>query len=1244
MTQQNQLFNKSFLAQKIAEYKTTLQDSSAIFLKWHNDNQKEEALQTNFLNDIFGKVLGYEVDTGKEEFNLLTEYKTQKDGTKVDGVLGFITNGKKDIRVAIELKAKNTTNLDAVEKQAFEYRDKIQGIEWVITSNTNEIRLYSANAGGRLKYHSWTLLELASDDNKIKEFHFLLAKDRLFTKDKNKSFVHFLNSDDNGQSIENIFYSYYYDLRLKAWEAIYQANNKAHTYGKNFYLYKAQKLIDRIIFIRFCKEKGALDGDAVLEALNNKFIKGKYNRLKALFTAMNEGNTELGISKFNGGLFAEDKELDSLIVDDEIIDRLVDFYSHDFGSELDVNILGHIFEQSISDLETLTGDNQAKRKKDGVFYTPAYISDYLVHDTINLWVNDKRKALGIKPKPEVKPQDFIDEKEWIRLQSLGVLSVSRDEYLKQRAIEIAGYVEEQELSAVIYPTSKKHKELQEEKKQEAIKIKAWQAYADKLKSIKVLDPSCGSGAFLVKVFDYLQNEWKEVEKHIKTDYTYKDILKNNIYGVDLNPVSAGITKLSLWLKTAHYKEPLTSLDKNIKVGNSLIDNPDIAGYYSEFEGKVIQEAIERDIFNQEELDNLTKEGLKKSLAFNWQEEFESVFKPEGVILGYNDPKTQAKIGFDIILGNPPYVRQELFKDIKPFLQKAYPSVYNGAADLYCYFYEQATNLLKPQGYLGFITSNKWMRASYGQGLRDYLFTNAKIINFIDLGGQKVFDNASVDCNMIVYQKKPSIKHLVSKGNVDNVNNKDNIDNINNLDSVSNAGNLYNINSIGNADSKDNPDNISNINNEDNFDDYFFKASTNLISYRLFHIKNLDPKCFNITATDIDRQIKAKMEAIGTPLKDWDIKINRGILTGYNEAFIINTKTKEELCKKDPKCEDIIKPILRGRDIDRYGYEWVGLWVIYTNSSVEENDYPVVINYLRQFENSLKLKTGNSKWYQLQVDYYNSGQYQNFTKSRIIYQEIVSDSCFCYTEESICNNDTVFLMTGENLKYLTALLNSRLCTWSFKKFYAGGGLGAEVFRYKKMFIEKLPIPQIPLSAQKPFEEKAEAMLKLNKDLKTHSTQMVDFLVDKFLPYHKPKSKKQVMEEFEALKTDTDYDKSIPEINRVANHNNSLVKRLSKDTNEALGEEDIYKLKSRLSKWHEAGFNLAELFTILQKFNISVPSKEQFAFSLEFNETFTQKAKECQSLQTQITSLDKEIDAMVYKLYGLTQEEIGVVVNN
>jgi type I restriction-modification system DNA methylase subunit len=268
-------------------------------------------------------------------------------------------------------------------------------------------------------------------------------------------------------------------LREEIWHNLLDLNAEKH-YGRNFYLYKVQKLIDCIIFIRFCKENGALDNDAVLEALNNKFVPGKYNRLKFLFQAMDGGNPEIDIAKFNGGLFATDADLDCLNISDEIIDKIVILYAHDFGSDLDVNILGHIFEQSISDLENLTGDNEKKRKKDGVFYTPSYITEYIVREAVGGWLADSKAAIKAKDA----------SKDW------------------------------------------------------------WKEYAEKLKSIKVLDPACGSGAFLVKVFDYLQNEWREVQKHIKMEWTYKDILTHNIYGVDINPASIGITKLSLWLKTA----------------------------------------------------------------------------------------------------------------------------------------------------------------------------------------------------------------------------------------------------------------------------------------------------------------------------------------------------------------------------------------------------------------------------------------------------------------------------------------------------------------------------------------------------------------------------------------------------------------------------------------------------------------------------------------------------------------------
>lgn len=415
---QNPLFNKSFLAKKVAEYKTETKDNSAIFLKWHNDNQKEEALQTNFLNDIFGKALDYEIDTGKAEFNLLTEYKTQKDGTKVDGVLGFITRDKKDIRVAIELKAKNTTNLDSVEKQAFEYRDKIDGIEWVITSNTNEIRLYSAKSGGRLKYQSWTMSELANNHAKQKEFHFLLSKDRLFGTEKSTSPTHKLLEDNTKEEelIEKRFYNDYKDLRKKLFSHLREQNP---TKEPTTLLSKTQKLLDRIIFVCFCEDLNLLPDKIftkLLKTTQESFVEiTVWQQIKGLFNAIDKGFPQKNINKFNGGLFAKDIELDDLVLQDDILKEIIKISDWDFGSELTVNILGHIFEQSITDLEEIKADisgethdkKQGKRKKDGVFYTPEYITRYIVEEAVGGWLNDRKIELGIEKLIELTEDDLV---------------------------------------------------------------------------------------------------------------------------------------------------------------------------------------------------------------------------------------------------------------------------------------------------------------------------------------------------------------------------------------------------------------------------------------------------------------------------------------------------------------------------------------------------------------------------------------------------------------------------------------------------------------------------------------------------------------------------------------------------------------------------------------------------------------------------------------------------------------------
>jgi len=684
------LFDSEILAGELKNHSLTQEEVAkfkAIAIDWNEaaDLEHEIQHQQNFLQDFFGKILGYTGETGGKNNTMWWETGTY-DSTRPDGILGFnledITN--KDIRVVIELKGDKVKLDKKPTDQGFNYTHKVGGkCEWVIVSNFRETRLYGPNDSN--KYHKFLLSELATNEQKLKEFHFLLSKGNLFTQDRHKSRVHnLLGKVDKGEGIEKRFYKHYSTLREEIWNNLIELNKDKH-YGRNFYLYKAQKLIDRIIFIRFCKENGALEDDAVVKALDHTLIKGKYNRIKALFKAMDEGNPEIGIAKFNGGLFAPDPDLDNLNISDDIIGKIVILYSYNFGSDLDVNILGHIFEQSISDLESLTGDNEKKRKKDGVFYTPAYITEYIIKEAIGGWLNDK--------KAEIKAKQ--NSTQW------------------------------------------------------------WEQYAQKLKTIKVLDPACGSGAFLVKVFDYLQNQWQEVKKHIKTDWTYKDILTHNIYGVDINPASVGITKLSLWLRTARHKEPLTTLDGNIKIGNSLIDDPDIAGYYSEFEGKIIQEFIEDkgSLLNNTQREEIEKHGIKKSLAFNWHSEFPSVFPT--FTMGSFAGKAKHNTGFDVVVGNPPYVS---IKDIKTDDRRYYELVYKTAKfqfDIYSIFIERSFIISK--SYVSFIIPVKYLSNIQFTESRKALVDNG-LVKIASVEG-KVFDEAQVDSIILMFKKDKTLsKH------------------------------------------------------------------------------------------------------------------------------------------------------------------------------------------------------------------------------------------------------------------------------------------------------------------------------------------------------------------------------------------------------------------------------------------------------------------------------------------------------
>ncbi|ENP7037004.1 class I SAM-dependent DNA methyltransferase [Campylobacter coli] len=811
-----------------------------------------------------------------------------------------------------------------------------------------------------------------------------------------------------------------------------------------------------------------------------------------------------------------------------LLEYLFEFLdSFDFGSDdeqseilsqkelISSSVLGNVFEK-------LNG------YKEGSFYTPSFITSYMCKESITKVVLDKFNA-----------QFDLDAKDISELR----------------------------------------KSLRKEDKK---------AQKELLNSIKICDPAVGSGHFLVSalnvmlsIYDELNLFDEEFYLEVQNDeilitgrkgefieykrpstpkdkahliqqelfHTKKDIIENNLFGVDINPNSCEITKLRLWielLKHSFYQsfddenyhdlKTLPNIDINIKCGNSLVSYfetgkslshyPNIKerinkykrivkdykeGFYTDKnliakEIKNLQESFKnfclKDKFNKEikqltnganeyskkygdfladehhdekfksffsknmfefsfdekvaikEFANLKKEydnifNLESNHPFEWRFEFPEILDDDGNFKG-----------FDLIIGNPPYIRQEELKELKPHLAKNY-KVYKGTSDIYTYFYELGFNVLKENGILSFITSNKYTRAGYGEALREFLLKNTYILKYIDLNGIKVFDSATVDTSILCFEKSKSkdnkFKYLALSNEI--------------LKTCAYNIGLY----------KD-----------------FAEFSQNSLSKESFTFSDENTSA-----------LKAKIERIGTPLKEWQgLNIYRGILTGYNEAFIITTEKRNEIlanCKDEAEKErtaKLIRKMLRGRDIKRYSYEWAGLWVINTHNGYKNQNgekveainikhYPSLKKHFDEFYPQLEKRADKGLApYNLR----NCAYIEEFEREKIVYSEIVRKPQFYLdTKLNFYAEATSFILTGENLKYLIAFLNNDFVAFIFKTFYAGGNLGENGFRYKKAFLEKLPIPKINSKNQKLADELinlVDEILKAKEQDKNANTQELE----------------------------------------------------------------------------------------------------------------------------------------------------------
>ncbi|WP_324660344.1 class I SAM-dependent DNA methyltransferase [Helicobacter pylori] len=475
----------------------------------------------------------------------------------------------------------------------------------------------------------------------------------------------------------------------------------------------------------------------------------------------------------------------------------------------------------------------------------------------------------------------------------------------------------------------------------------------------------------------------------------------------------------------------------------------------------------------------TLENLKNSKTLEWCFEFPEVLDDEGDFLG-----------FDCIIGNPPYIRQEQIREIKPLLQKQYPDFYNSTADIYTYFFALSYHLLKDKGFNAFITSNKYARAKYGAKLRELLLKKTTIVSYMELNALKVFESATVDTSIMSFIKQEPPKESFF--------------------------NYY----------EPTPDDKSDL------------KSARSLSMRQ---NALSTESF-IFADSTLLDLRDKMESVGTPLKDWDIQIYRGILTGANEAFIIPTEKREEIlnaCKTQEerkRTETLIKPILRGKDIKRYSYEWAHLWVINTHNGYTSNlkfkippidieKYPAIKAHLDSHYDTIATRSDQGDTpYHLR----NCAYLEDFEKEKIVYGEIVQEPRF-YLDNGECElgyfyaEATSFILTGEHLRYLLGMLHSKLITFAFKTFYAGGGLGESGYRYKKAFIERLPIPKITPQNQKladKITDGAKAILEAKeKDPKANTQELekeIDALV--YQLYNLTDEEIKIIEEGQEIKSD------------------------------------------------------------------------------------------------------------------------------
>ena len=723
---------------------------------------------------------------------------------------------------------------------------------------------------------------------------------------------------------------------------------------------------------------------------------------------------------------------------------------------LDPELLGRVFENLLAAYNPETG--ATVRKQTGSYYTPRAIVDYMVEEALVA-------TLSQKCNPTDDDAKLWDE----RLHYLLDYAQAFDDANE--------WFDDAEKDAIVQAISE----------------------------LTILDPAVGSGAFPMGMLHKLtlalrrldpdNSRWEKLQKEralqraevafdtqddptrreelIEIDETFKRyrdsdfgrklyLIQNSIFGVDIQPVACQIAKLRFFISLAIEQEPeqgaenfgikpLPNLETRFIAANTLIgleQQQTLTSNKARDLEQELQNNRERHFHamtRQRKREYQRKdEQLRSELAV----ELKHMGTPadDAEKIAHWDPYDQNATadwfdsewmfgvpdGFDVVIGNPPYI--QLQKDggrLGRLYQPCNFETFIRTGDIYCLFYEKANQLSKNAGHTCFITSNKWMRAGYGKKLRDYFITLTQPIQLLDMGPD-VFD-ATVDTNILLFQNAVS----------------------------------------------DTPTGFRGVSFSTDFD----RQTGNIAQYLSDNGATVEMPAKGepwAVLSSAELNLKRKIEDVGKPLEDWDINVFRGITTGYNEAFIIDEAKREQLIARDPKSAEIIKPLLRGKDIKKYQSNWTNLYLLFIPwhfplhedptisgaSEVAENrlkeDYPSIFNHLLEYKDRLskrnKSETGiRYEWYALQRCA--STYYFEFEKKKIVWQEMATEGTFLIDRNQFYSLDTTRILTGKNLPYLLGILNSRFFLFAFKNYYAGGHLGSKGVRFKSEFMKRFPIPSI-----------------------------------------------------------------------------------------------------------------------------------------------------------------------------------------